>query len=347
MIRVLVVDDSPGALRYLSGLLASDPELAVVGTARDGEEAVAAVAARKPDVVIMDILMPKMDGLQATRRIMETRPVPIVIVSSNWTAKEVDTTFRALEAGALDLVEKPPGPGHPDHERTARALLQTVKLMAAVKVVTRWPDRKKAAPAVAAKVALPRPGRMEVVAVGASTGGPLVLQTILSRLPASYPLPLLVVQHMAAGFTQGLIEWLAETSGPRLLFARPGERPRAGHVYFAPDGFFLGVDRGGAISLTPAGDIGQHRSISHLFRTVAEAYGPRAAGVLLTGMGRDGAPELKMLKERGATTIIQDEASSAVFGMPGAALELGAAGYVLPPERIARALLDLGTAAQR
>jgi two-component system, chemotaxis family, protein-glutamate methylesterase/glutaminase len=335
VIRVLVVDDSPVARQYLVQLLESEPGLQVIGTAGNGEEAVAAAAARKPDVITMDIAMPRLDGLQATRRIMESHPVPIVVVSANWPPGEAESTFRAMEAGALALVRRPEEPGHPDHEETVRELLKTVKLMSEVKLVRRWPRRQQKS----VRSALPpRPRQVEIVAMGASTGGPPVLQAILSRLPPSFPVPILIVQHMAPGFVQVMLEWLRETSGPGLHLARHGDHPLPGCAYFAPDGLKMELDRHRRISLRRHGF---QPTVAHLFLSVALVYGRNAAGVLLTGMGRDGAAELKTMKEKGAVTIIQDQASSVVFGMPGAAFALEAADYVLPPAKIAQALQTL------
>jgi two-component system, chemotaxis family, protein-glutamate methylesterase/glutaminase len=339
MIKVLVADDSPVARQHLVHILESDPEIRVTGTANDGAEVVEAALLKTPDVITMDIVMPKMDGMEATKKIMETHPVPIVIVSGNWTPKDAEITFRALEAGALALVEKPEGPGHPDFERTSGEFLRTVKLMSEVKVVRHWPGKKKPAQPVREIKKDPRSGKINIVAIGASTGGPLVLQNILSKLPQEFGAPILIVQHIAYGFIQGMIEWLSETSRLRLLIGRKGERPLPGHAYFAPDGYNMGVDKRGLISLVDADAEGSRRqSVSYLFRTVAEVYGRNASGILLTGMGRDGAAELKAMKEMGAMTIIQDRASSVVFGMPGAALELGAAELVLSPEEIAATL---------
>jgi two-component system, chemotaxis family, protein-glutamate methylesterase/glutaminase len=334
MIRVLVVDDSPVARDYLAHLLEGEPDLKVVGVAASGREAVAAAAALKPDVITMDIFMPGLDGVQATRAIMESYPTPIVIVSANWNPGEAEITFRALEAGALALVRRPEGPGHPEQESTVRELLETVKLMAEVKVVRRWPRREKRE----GLPALSRPRAVEIVAMGASTGGPPVLQAILARLPSSFPVPLLIVQHIAPGFLESMINWLKETSGPQLHLARHGELPLVGCAYFAPDGCQLGLARDRTITLQAGSS---QPTVAHLFRSVATVYGRQAAGVLLTGMGRDGAAELKLLREKGAVTIIQDQASAAVFGMPGAAAELDAADCALPPAEIARALQSL------
>lgn len=181
-----------------------------------------------------------------------------------------------------------------------------------------------------------------VIAVGASTGGPVALRSILSGLPWDFPVPLLIVQHIATGFIQGMVGWLSEVCRLKLHVAHDGEKTSGGNAYFAPDGVDMGVDRNGLIHLQREGRQGVVRpSVSHLFRSVAEGFGERSAGVLLTGMGSDGAPELKVMKEKGAITIIQDRESSVIFGMPGAARELGAATYELSPEKISSALIHV------
>jgi two-component system, chemotaxis family, protein-glutamate methylesterase/glutaminase len=348
MIRVLVAEDSPSSLELLVHILQSDPEIEVAGIARDGAEAVERTEALKPGVVTMDISMPVMDGLEATRRIMESCPVPIVVVSASWDSREVDKTFRALEAGALTGVRKPCAPGDPRHPEEARELIRTVKLMSEVKVVRRWarPGRWATQPGNA--TAGPASGRMDaareirIVAIGASTGGPAAIRTILSRLPVGFPAPLAIVQHMSKGFSRGLAEWLGESCPLPVLLMTNGGRMLPGHVYVAPADFHADVEPGGSIRLS-TGDSEQELrpSVSRFFRSVARAYGRNAAGVLLTGMGRDGAEELKALKEAGAATIAQDSESSVIHGMPGEAIRIGAADQVLPPEEIAAALIRL------
>jgi two-component system chemotaxis response regulator CheB len=344
MIRVLVVEDSPVVREFLIYILEADPDIEVAGTAHDGEEALKAVERVKPDVVTMDIHMPKLNGFDATRRIMETRPTPIVIVSGSSTAEEVATTFHALEAGALAIVPRPKGIGHPEHEATAKELVQAVRLMSEVRVVRRWPRSKAGSAAASApRVRTSKaPAEIRVVAVGASTGGPIVLQTILSRLHDDFPVPVLIVQHMAPGFAEGFVEWLAQTAKFPAHIAGPGELMLPGHAYVAPDGLHMGVRSGGWITLgKDAPENGLRPSVSYLFRSVAQVYGPHAAGVLLTGMGKDGSEELKLLKDQGAITIVQDMESCVVSGMPGEALKLDAATYVFPPDRIATALASL------
>ena len=344
MINVLIADDSASVRLFLSQLLSADPDIEVVGTAGDGEEVLEAVARLRPDVITMDVHMPRMNGLVATRRIMETVPTPIVIVSGNLDAEEVATTFHALDAGAVAALPRPHGAGHPDHEWEAKAFVQTVKLMAEVKVVRRWARPAEGPP----PKSVPRPSIAEaqaeigVVAIGASTGGPQVIHTILDGLPRDFPVPILIVQHMAAGFLEGFVTWLSGTSGGVPCLPVDGERLLPGRAYIAPDGCHMEVtvDRTIALQRTPP-ENGLRPSVAALFRSVARVYGEKTIGVLLTGMGTDGAQELRLMKEQGAITIVQDPESSVVHGMPGEALKLGAAMYTIAPETIVSVLKRL------
>lgn len=344
MIKVLVVEDSAVVREFLVHILSADPRIQVIGTANDGEQALEAVARQRPDVITMDIHMPKLDGLEATRRIMQTYPTPIVIVSGSVDPRDVATTFRAMEAGAVAVLRRPAGIGHTDHEATVHELVQTVKLMSEVKVIRRWskagrqPELAPPAPANHAQ----GEANVKIIGIGASTGGPPVLQTILAALPQDLAVPVLIVQHMAAGFTQGFVQWLAQTSSLPVHLATHDEYIRPGHVYVAPDECQMRVERGGRIALTKdQPENGLRPSVSYLFRSLVEVYGRDAVAGLLTGMGRDGADELKLLRDCGATTFAQDKESSVVHGMPGAAIMLDAATLVLPPEKIAAVLTSL------
>jgi len=345
MIKILIVDDSPSVRMLLERIFNADPELEVVGTANDGVQAIAAVERLAPDVVTMDIYMPRMNGLEATRRIMEMHPVPIIIVSGNLDKEEVMTSFRAMEAGALAAVPKPCGSGQSAHESEADSLVQKVKLMAEVKVVTRWSRLGKRPPKPLPFKAIEHPqAPPRVVAIGASTGGPMVINTILSSLPADFSLPVLIVQHMAEGFIRGFADWLGLSSRLPVHVASQGEQVLPGHVYIAPYGYHLRAAAGDVITLNKEAPVnGQRPAVAVLFRSVAEVYGGGAVGILLTGMGADGALELKLLKDRGAVTIAQDQTSSVIFGMPGEAARLDAARYVLPPVIIVAALAQMGT----
>lgn len=336
MIKVLIVEDSKVVQEFLAHILTSDPAIQVVGVADNGEEALEAVKQKRPDVITMDIHMPKVDGFEATRAIMETAPTPIVIVTGSLKAKELASSFRAVEAGALAVVLRPPGIGHPEHGTAAGELIRTVKLMSEIKVVKRHPAARGRALPPTAKMEVRRADvQIQAIAIGASTGGPLVLQQILSGLPRDLPVPVLMVQHIAAGFIKGFVEWLSGTTRFPVRIASDGEYPLPGHGYVAPDGFHLGIGNGPRIVLSDhAPENGLRPSVAYLFRSVAQTLGPRAAGVLLTGMGRDGAVELKEMKDRGAVTIVQDEESSIIFGMPGEAVALNAHTYILSPDKI-------------
>ncbi len=344
MIKVLVVEDSAVARELITHILSSDPEITVVGTAADGAEAVEFVSRYKPDVITMDIIMPRMDGFEATRRIMETDPLPIVIVSASLVKEEVEKTWRAVEAGAVAVLEKPAYSDLVNKSGDAAKLVQTVKLMSQVKVVRRWKRTTVTQPAgpAPAKIAPRRARQVKVVVMGASTGGPQTLHHILSRLPADYPVPILLVQHITPGFSAGFVDWLDRSCALRVCIANHGERAVPGTVYVAPDGLQMKIDKvGGIAAVKDDPENGLRPAVSYLFRSAAGAFGDKAVGVLLTGMGRDGAAELKLLRDRGAVTIAQDKESSIVYGMPGEAVKLEAAEYSLSPDQIADMLVKL------
>lgn len=365
-VRVLVVEDSATVRRLLVQMLTQDPGIEIVGTAADGQTAIDMIRAQRPDVVTMDINMPGMDGLEATRRIMAACPVPIIIVSVSARPEEVQLTFDALEAGAVAVLEKPYAPGHPEHERMAQRLRQMVRLMSEVRVVQRRISRPgrpagtgRTAPGVPeasrAPASAPFPARtrealeraplpsdcaLRVVAVGASTGGPPALRLLLDGLPSSLPVALLVVQHIAPGFLDGMLAWLSQSTSFELRVAAEGDLLRPGLALFAPDGAHLCLTEGNQVTLSTCPPVnGVRPSISVLFDSVARHCGARGAGILLTGMGRDGAAELGRIAAAGGLTIAQDEASSVVHGMPGEALRLGHAQSILPPEKMPQALV--------
>jgi two-component system chemotaxis response regulator CheB len=343
-IKVLVADDSQVIRMLLVQLLNSDPCIQVIGAVNDGQAALdfLATGVDRPDVVVMDIHMPRLDGFEATRRIMETQPLPIIICTATASPQDLAVAFRSMEAGAVACVEKPVALG-PDFEARLHNLLQTVRLMSEVKVVRRW-NRSRRAPVVpdANDPSHPRiaTAGIRLIGIGASTGGPPVLQTILSGLPKDFPVPLLIVQHIARGFLPGMVDWLSQTTGLRVQIAAHGAIPLPGHAYVAPDDFHLAADaRGHLVLAREDAESGLRPAVSYLFRSLADSHGANAVGVLLTGMGKDGAAELQRMKARGAYTIAQDRDSSIVHGMPGAAIELGAATQVLAADKIAGALI--------
>ena len=347
MIKVLIVEDSAVVRQQLHYLLSSQPDMEVVGFARDGAEAVRMVSKLKPNVVTMDIHMPTMDGLEATQRIMAENPVPVVIVGASWSAADAGKLARAMKVGAIAISQKPPGIGHPDHERMTRQLLDTIRAMSEVKVVRRRGPLQRMEHARQTAAPLPtslksHTVRVEVVAIGASTGGPPVLEQILSGLPKDFGAPILVVQHIAAGFLPGMVDWLARSTGLPVHIAADRRRIEAGHIYFAPYDFHMGVASGGRIVLAQtAPEYNMRPAASHLFRSVARVYGPCAVGILLTGMGKDGAQELKLMKDAGALTLAQNETTCVVYGMPREAVRLDAATYVMSPEEMIATLRQI------
>ncbi|MEX2191721.1 MAG: chemotaxis protein CheB [Bacteroidota bacterium] len=344
MINVLIVEDSIALQQLLRNAISSDPLLTVVGVAANREEAVEAVQQLRPDVIAMGWQRQAIDGLETTRRIMETTPIPIVLVTGSGVPNDAAGPFRIIEAGALAIVQQPPGEHHPDHKKESERLTRTLQLMSEVKLVKRTGRSSTAqgTPGRLAETFVQAESDIQVVAIGASTGGPNVLQTILSGLSEGFPVPLFIVQHIAEGFTAGFVEWLQNTTPLRLRIASHGENALPGHAYIAPDQCHMGVERGPRIALNHNGpEHGARPSVACLFRSVAQQFGSHATGVLLTGMGRDGADELKIMKDNGAVTFAQNEESSIIHGMPGEAIKLHAATYILSPEGIAVALTAL------
>lgn len=344
-IRVLVVDDSMVARQVLGRILSSDPDLAVIGEAADGATAIRMAVTKKPDIIVMDIIMPVMNGFEATRTIMENSPVPIIIISAIEDPDEVSIIFQTMQAGALACMKKPSGPGSPTFDRDARELIQTVKSMAGIRVVRRQtlvpagivPGSKR--PPVAG-IDL---SRRKIVAIGVSIGGPAVLKEILSRVPKNFPLPIVIVQHIAGGFYEGFTDWLASASGYPVRLGTDRSPLLPGIAYIAPEGYQTGIDplmRLRFLGTEP--ENGLRPSVAALFRSLAENWGKSTIAILLTGMGSDGARELRLLRDQGALTIVQDKESAVVYGMAGEAVRLGAAEYVLSPQGIADLLRQIG-----
>lgn len=342
-IRVLVVDDSPVDRQLLSAIFEADPSLQVVGEAPDGETAIRLARTQRPDVIVMDIVMPGMNGFQATQQIMETVPVPIIIISGIEDPGEVGIVLMAMQAGALLCLRKPAGPGHPDYVKEARDLVKNVKMVSEIRVVKRRPATTPSPrPSLQTGLDTGRPQQVRVIAIGVSTGGPVVLQEILSHLPEDFPIPILIVQHIAPGFSDGFADWLSLASGYPTRLATDKAPLKPGVAFIAPDGFQMGVDSSLCIHLADAPpENGLRPSVSFLFRSLASVCGEETAAVLLTGMGTDGAPELKLLRDIGAVTVVQDRKSALVYGMPGEAVKLNAAGYILTPAEIADLMTHL------
>lgn len=341
MIRVLVAEDSVTTRELLVAILTSDPEIQVVGQAKNGIEAVDLTRELRPDVVTMDIQMPRMSGFEATKRIMIEAPTPIVIVSASVDVRQVEVSMNALRVGAVALLPKPNGPGSPDFDGAARQFVTTVKSMSQVKVVRHWREHTRTAAPVAASVSSQQ-RTPQIVAIGASTGGPAALHRLLGELPGDMAAPVMVVQHIADGFVDGLATWLNGSCALHVKVAVDGEPLMPGVVYLAPDDRHLALSGRARVALSEAPPEGGFRpSASILFESVARQFGGSAVAVILTGMGRDGVDGLRAVRAAGGTVIAQDERTSVVFGMPAAAVEANVVDRVLPLPLIPTHLMEL------
>ena len=340
-IRVLVAEDSLFARSVLVKILETDPGLTVVGVARNGQEAVDLVRELKPDVVTMDIRMPVMDGFEATQAIMAENPTPILVISASVGSDDLKISFNAIQAGALDIIEKPRGNLQSGYEKLGAEIVRRVRMVAEIKVFRHIRPRlqRPLSWTPPAGGAAPVPER--AVAIGASTGGPSALLSILQAAPAGFPAPIFITQHISEGFGRGCAEWLARNSALEVKVAEDGERVRPGVVYFSPDRGVLELRTKFDIAVRPQRARLERATIDAMITSVAEAWRERAVAVLLTGMGSDGVAGLRRVKELGGRTVAQDEKSSVVWGMPGAAAEAGVADQVLALEEIPQALLRL------
>jgi two-component system chemotaxis response regulator CheB len=331
-IRVLVVDDSVFQQDVITDILQSDPEIEVIGCAGDGVEAIEQTLKLRPDVITMDIKMPKMDGLDATREIMAKRPTPIVVVSTI-IQKQEEFALNCLERGALDFV---PLSGQTDV--LADELLSKVKVCSRIKVVTHPRARKLSS----SQSSVGKKG-YQIIGIAVSTGGPVALKAVLSKLPSQFPAPVVIVQHIPEGFTKSLAEWLSGQSRISIAEANDGEALEPGRVYLAPSGHHLIVDREKKIRLLdkefdryyhkPSGDI--------MLKSIAEVYGHKAIGIILTGMGKDGAEGIKAIREVGGFTLAQDRSTSIIYGMNKTAIEEGSVKEIVPLDQIAKKLMTL------
>ncbi|GAB4282880.1 MAG: chemotaxis-specific protein-glutamate methyltransferase CheB [Coriobacteriia bacterium] len=337
-IRVVICDDSLVAREMLAQILATDEGIEVVGQASDGREAVDMVARVKPDLVTMDIHMPKMDGLEAIEHIMAYTPTPILVVSSSVHGEGMGRAFDALTAGALEVLKKPEPRDWADLERIGREIIRKVKVLSRVRVITHIRGRRRPVPLAPVQVSAEQPMRRSIVAIGSSTGGPTALLAVLGRLPADFPVPIVVAQHIADGFIPGLVGWLDAGCRITVKASEDGEELHPGIAYLAPTGRNIVVEGGVARFVAPQSGQLYIPSADTLLLSVARECRDRAIGVLLTGMGADGALGLKAVRDAGGSTIAQDEATSTVFGMPKAAIDMGAAQKVLPVHDIAEEL---------
>ena len=339
-VRVLIADDSPMAQSVIRTVLESDPDIRVVGTAGNGMEAVSLSSELRPDVITMDINMPHMNGFEAIQKIMASHPTPILVITSS---REAGTAFKSLSFGALEVMEKPQleadfqASNFEDFNRR-------IKMISRVKVVTHLSGKNRR---IELSVQKPRMSRM--VAIVSSTGGPRALAAILGLLPSTLAAPVLIVQHMADGFMEGLVSWLQGISPLRVKMAEDNERLTDGTVYVAPSGRHLTVDVRLRLCLSPGNASDGHcPSGNVLLESLAHTAGSRCMGILLTGMGSDGASGLQALRASGGRALVQDEQSCLIYGMPKAAIENGAAEQALPLDGLAGEIIQyagLSTAA--
>jgi two-component system chemotaxis response regulator CheB len=396
-VRVLIVDDSTMMRFALRAMLESDPAIRVVGEAANGKEALDKVAALQPNVITMDVRMPVMDGLETTERLMAYHPTPVLVITASLNSYEIDITFRMLEAGALDVIEKPSMHDPADLDRSRQALIRRVKAMARMRVVTHLRGRRRAAssgqwvitdgaaadgaavgrsaaegtaaegadvadsipadeepvPPLHAEPAPPalneadRPvatrlsqGGIPLIVIGASAGGPRVVQHILQRLPISLEAAVIVAQHIAEGFSAGMVDWLADTTPLRVQLALKPLPLTTGSVFIAPDGCDLVVRADKCVFGQARPPQPQHPrpSVDVAMQSAVAVFGSFTIGVLLTGMGRDGALGMREIYQQGGYTMAQNETTAPIYGMPRAAVELGVVHAILPPDEIVLAL---------
>lgn len=332
--RVFIADDSILIRNIVKEMLLSSPDIVVVGEAANGADAVARVLALCPDIVIMDIDMPIMNGLEATKSLSESTNIPILVFTHN---TDPELPFKALNCGAVDFLLKPDfgDLNRPDYVSTFVQRLYELTLKKKTSVIHEFIDTM---PESTAQTMAVRPA---MVVIGASTGGPQAVLSLLSSIPLSFPLPIALVQHIETGFDKGYADWLASESGHAVALATEGENPLGGRVYVSPTDTHLMVVQGHFHLDDGPKVVNQKPSVDILFQSAANFYGNRLVGVLLTGMGTDGANGCKAIRDRGGVTVVQNQASSLVFGMPKAAIERGAASIVLPLDEMGACLLKL------
>jgi two-component system, chemotaxis family, protein-glutamate methylesterase/glutaminase len=349
--RVLVVDDSRTSRLLMVEILRADAEVEVVGQAADGIEAVEMAKVLRPDIITMDVQMPRLDGFGATKRIMVENPTPILITTSV-DPRSLAVSLEAVRMGALAVQAKPRDPLSPTFDDEASEFVRQVKAMSRVKVVRHYSTPAPAPRALAAHAVtrlaplLPAPPvhdvPAEIVAIAASTGGPAALHYILTTLPADFPVPILVVQHISRGFTPGFAGWLDKASPLHVKLAEEGELLVPGTVYIAVDDHHLCLTPSRRIQLSKAPAVGGFRpSGTVLFQSVANTFGSTAVAVILTGMGRDGVDGLRAIRNAGGRTVAESEDTAVIYGMPAAAVHAGLADYILPLDQVCAAVTGL------
>lgn len=346
MIKILIVDDSKVETQLLKHLLESQSDMNVIACARDGAEAIEMTKRYSPDLITMDLEMPVMDGHTATRIIMSQSPTPIVVVSSKLNETSRDMTYLALDAGAVSVLPKPIDGSEKSFEKFRTQLINTVRSMSEIKVIKRRFNQpilheKK----LQYQKSMHKPGHFEIIAIGTSIGGPQVLKNIISQLPSTFSVPIVIVQHMASGFMSGFTQWLNTNSPLTIKTAENNEILKSGVIYFAPDHSHLTIERSHknliAKLIHDKPVSGFCPSITVLLKSIAKSCQQKAIGILLTGMGSDGAEGLLELKQAGSHTIIQDKKSCVVFGMASIAQSMGAVDRVVEINQMADYIITM------
>lgn len=347
-IRVLIVEDSAIFQAVLKKIFSSSPDIEVVGTASNGVEGLALIPRLNPDVICTDFHMPKMNGLEFTKQVMSRYPRPILVISISVQSQQRHRIFELLEAGAVDIFPKPrSAKGSNETQIDRLRLINKIKILAGVKVFkkrTLLADRQTEPLSKTVGIATnsaSATSETRIVAVGTSTGGPQALQTIFERLPANFPVPIICIQHISHGFLDGLIKWLALTCALPIEVATSGAICQPGTIYFPPEQKHLELNRQGRFICSDSPPVGGHRpAVNVTFESVAKVYGRQAIAVLLTGMGKDGAAGMQLIKQAGGLTIAQDRETSVIFGMPKEAIEMGAVKQILALPEITPFLIE-------
>jgi two-component system chemotaxis response regulator CheB len=347
--RVVLIEDSPVALEILQRLLNSSPDVDVVGTARNGIEGLEVINRTRPDVICTDFHMENMNGLELTQRVMADDPRPILVISNFVQKTDIDNVFSLLQAGAADVFPKPSTDSPTDYERLKNALVTKIKVLSHMKVTAKRPGQSLTGsfkPTTSGAFSGNQPlmtnvsSRVKVIVIGGSTGGLQSIQKILCQMPTNFPLPIICTVHVSTGVLSGLVNWLSSECGLRVKIAEVGESPSPGTVYFAPEKNNLELDSKGKFIYSTCPEADKHcPSITATFNSIARVYGRATAGVLLTGIGRDGAEGLQAIAQAGGITVAQDDKGGAAFGMVKEAIGLNAVQQVLGIEKIAPFLL--------
>jgi two-component system chemotaxis response regulator CheB len=342
MIKIVLADTSPEMQRLCGQLMQSDPEISIVAIAENGAEAVKLVKRHTPSLLILAIDNPAYDVPATVRQIMADFPVPIILASSNFNTC---SPIHALQLGAVGTIDRPVDIQNTVTDELIQKTLVVVRQMANIRVTRRSPNarlREQLPEQNKTGITVPVQKRPDIIVIGASTGGPQALETIVSAIPANFSFPVLILQHITSGFTEGFREWLQAHAQIPVQMAENGQTFLPGHCYLAPEGTHIELSENNKFRLTAAPpEHGSRPSISVLFRSIGTTYSGNAIAILLSGMGKDGAAELGLIRGRGGITIAQDEATSLIFGMPAEAMKLGTAEYTMSPEQIAIFLTNL------